>query len=104
MKLTVKNILTKYPTQIKVENIHEELQNTDIFKDNYNAKNITLEDLQKPTHTPTEAGNKYTYKIREYTLIIKDYPEINVELIKPSNENPYPYRWLWTEDGTQIHF
>ena len=108
MKITVNDILTKYPTNFDLNKVTDELKNTIIFGDGKHglrAEEITLDDLKEPTHTESGDHDKYTCKIGEFTVIIGNYLDtFTVDVTWPSVGDMLPYSATWLNDGSRIHY
>ena len=101
--MKIEDVLNKYETKIKIENIGTELRNMSLNQ--IPEDKLTIKDVQKPKHEKKEEYDIYTYNIKDYTLEIKfkenNYRTMQVTLKKPTPEEvPEPYyMWNWDYKG-----
>ncbi len=101
--ITVKEILEKYPTEFNLENMTYDLYNTTIIPV-VDGDDHTINEVEKPTHTQTNDGHKYTYKVDKYTITIDNYLNtfsVDVKWSSPEG-SPNPYHMTWDSNGTPL--
>jgi len=111
MKITVEDIIKKYDTAIDIEKMSKNLKNLVLFTDEDNHRgtsfdDVNFENIEKPKHTINPNNEVYTYKIKEYEVIIQfnheNYRTMKVSLSKPTTNNKSRNVWLWDYDGTSL--
>lgn len=101
MPITVKEIMEKYPTEFNLNQISQNLYDTTIIPAIDDGNDYTITDVEKPKHTQTNNGHKYTYKVGQYTVVIDNYLNtFDVEV--KWYDNGIPQSITYDSDGTPL--
>ncbi len=111
MKITVKDLLNLYKTDINQNNISSALLNKTLFSDEENFylsewfENVTLDDIKKPEIEKEVGYTEYTYPVLDGRIVIRlnpsNYRRMEVSIIKPM-EDTQDFIWTWDYNGTQL--
>ena len=70
----------------------------ELFKEDH----ITLDDVKKPILEINEEHHKYTFKFKDYTMLVdfepRNYRTMNITITKPTPENIPENIYLWNWD------